>query len=546
MSVRAMYEAAQNSNLRNGDKEWFPRWFEKYAAFTSQSNAERISVTEPEVIRFLKSLVSRRKPAYMRLQAVMALSFYQRKVLNEVQANLEEIRVVLQELKERETLARRRQSASQPAGESDPSGVGRSDRSGAESGADTDEHTLRDVTQRPFQHEGDIELSVDIFDVDEDTLIGRIDPDEPQLFQEMRKLMRIRHYSKNTERAYVGWIYRFLNHAGVSLQPQETSKPRSSSGRKAMSDFRNDHPPGHHSATATDGGNSVDSSPSSAPWARPLSGVGEREIRDFLSDLAVTQTVASSTQNQAFSSLLFLFRDLLQRDIKFLNAERAKPSIHVPVVLTTEEVAALLQAIAPRHQLFGKLLYGAGLRHYEGLRLRIKDVDLSARQLTVRDGKGAKDRLTVLPDSVVSAVRDQMEFARELHDKDRRLGFGEVRMPFAYDRKSPKAGRRFEWQYLFPASKFSVDPHTGIVRRHHMHESVFASALRRAVLSAGINKKVTPHTLRHSFATHMLQSGADIRTVQELLGHNDVSTTMIYTHVLNRPGLMVRSPLDRI
>jgi integron integrase len=381
----------------------------------------------------------------------------------------------------------------------------------------------------------DLDSQVDLFDVDLDVLIGTVSPDEPLLIQEVRKLMRVRHYSKNTERSYISWITRFLCHAGVSVAADNEN----SRGNKSELPEKYDSRFLNELRAAGDEDDHI-------AWKYALRSVGEREVRDFLTDLAVTQNVASSTQNQAFSALLFLFRDTLQRDIRFLSAERAKDSIRVPVVLTKEEVSAVLMALDGRQQLFGKLLYGGGLRHYEGLRLRIKDVDLAARQLTIRDGKGAKDRLTVLADSVLPAVRSQIETARQIHSDDIDLGFGEVRLPFAFVKKSPHAARQFEWQYLFPASRFSVDPHNGIVRRHHMHESVFAAALRKAVKAAGLTKKVTPHTLRHSFATHMLQDGADIRTVQELLGHNDVTTTMIYTHVLNRPGLSVRSPLDRL
>jgi integron integrase len=256
--------------------------------------------------------------------------------------------------------------------------------------------------------------------------------------------------------------------------------------------------------------------------------------------------VAASTQNQAFSALLFLFRDVLKRKIEFLEAERAKRPERVPVVMTIEEINEVFRLLGGRDLLFGRLLYGAGLRHYEGLRLRVKDVDFAARQITVRDGKGAKDRVTVLPEVVITDLQRQIDATKMLHEQDLAAGAGRVWLPFALAKKYPTAETEFVWQYIFPAMRISNDPQTGDVRRHHQHESVFTEALRRAVKRAGVPKKVTPHTLRHSFATHLLQQGADIRTVQELLGHADVATTMIYTHVMNRPGLAVISPADRL
>jgi integron integrase len=328
----------------------------------------------------------------------------------------------------------------------------------------------------------------------QDGEVGVLDPSECELDREMRKLLRVRHYALRTEDAYLGWVQRFRGY----LKRDDLS-------------------------TAT-----------------------EPEIRDFLSHLAIQDKVAASTQNQAFSALLFLYRDLLKRKVQFLEAERAKKPERIPVVLTAKEAQLLFQHLGGVELLFGQLLYGAGLRHYEGLRLRIKDVDLGARQLTIRDGKGAKDRVTVLPEAILEDLQRQIESTRLLHERDVAAGEGRVWLPYAFREKNPAAETAFIWQYLFPATRESKDPVSGRVMRHHQHESVFAKALQGAVQRAGILKKVTPHTLRHSFATHLLQGGADIRTVQELLGHKDVATTMIYTHVMNRPGLAVVSPLDRI
>lgn len=223
--------------------------------------------------------------------------------------------------------------------------------------------------------------------------------------------------------------------------------------------------------------------------------------------------VAASTQNQAFNALLFLFREVLKRELTFLDAERAKKPERIPVVLTQDEVMAVLQHLQGRDQLFGRLLYGGGLRHYEGLRLRVKDIDIQARQIIVRDGKGAKDRVTLLPLSVITSLQAHLAEVKKLHAYDLAEGHGSVWLPYAMARKAPNAPKRWEWQFVFPASKLSLDPHDGTVHRHHMHESVFQNALTLAVKAAGIAKRVTPHTLRHSFATHLLENGSDIRTV---------------------------------
>ena len=327
-------------------------------------------------------------------------------------------------------------------------------------------------------------------------LVGQIDPNEPPLLQAMRKQMRRRHYAARSERSYTGWACRFAQFVGG--------------------------------------------------WEKISSGVTELELKEFLSDLAVRGKVAASTQNQAFNALLFLFRDVLQREFSYLDSERAKKPERVPVVLSQTEVTTVLRHMRGVPLLFGQLLYGGGLRHYEGLRLRVKDVDFDRRQLVIRDGKGAKDRVTLLPDAAIPALRLQLELVAQTHSQDVSEGFGSVWLPYAMARKAPNAAAQLEWQFVFPASKLSKDPHDGTVHRHHMHESVFQHALSRATKLAGLTKRVTPHTLRHSFATHLLEAGSDIRTVQELLGHADVSTTMIYTHVLQKGPLGVKSPLDRL
>jgi len=317
----------------------------------------------------------------------------------------------------------------------------------------------------------------------------------PRLLAQVRERIRFKHYSIRTEQAYTDWIRRFIRH------------------------FDKQHP----------------------------RDMGAREVEVFLSHLAVAGRVSASTQNQAKSALLFLYKEVLAVELPWLDkVESAKTSKRLPVVLTRNEVVSVLSRLEGNHALLARLLYGTGLRIMEGLRLRVKDVDFERGEILVRDGKGAKDRVTMLPSTVALALRDHLERVRELHRQDLAAGYGEVYLPYALDRKYPAAGREWAWQYIFPSTKLSVDPRSGITRRHHVQDQSVQRAIRQAVRDSGIAKPATPHTLRHSFATHLLEAGYDIRTVQELLGHSDVSTTMIYTHVLNRGGRGVASPLDRL
>lgn len=314
-----------------------------------------------------------------------------------------------------------------------------------------------------------------------------------KLLDVVREIMRQAHYSIRTEESYINWIRRYIRF--------------------------------HH--------------------MRHPREMGAREIEAFLTHLAVELEVAASTQNQALSALLFLYKHVLQKELEQpILAVPAKRPQHLPIVLSREEVRRLLEALSGTPRLVAHLLYGSGLRLMEGLRVRVQEVDFDLQQIVVRDGKGAKDRVTVLPSSLVGPLQQQVEYVRLLHQQDVAEGYGFVYLPFALARKYPNAGREFGWQYLFPASQRSADPRSGEIRRHHLHESVIQKAVRHARQRAGITKRATCHTLRHSFATHMLENGYDIRTIQELLGHRDVKTTMIYTHVLNRGGLAVRSPLD--
>jgi len=275
--------------------------------------------------------------------------------------------------------------------------------------------------------------------------------------------------------------------------------------------------------------------------------MGEREISAFLSHLAVQKHVSASTQNQALAAVLFLYKEVLKQELAWVeNVVRAKRSIRIPEVLSPGEVRGLLERLDGVNRLIAGLLYGTGMRLMEGLRLRVQDVDFHYRQITVRNGKGGKDRVTVLPDSLVLQLKEHLIGVRALHRRDLADGFGVVETPDAIARKYPNAPREWPWQYVFPGMSRSVDPRSGEVRRHHYYHQNLQRAIKQAVRDPGFSSRVRTHTLRHSFATHLLEGGADIRTVQELLGHSDVKTTMIYTHVLQKGGRAVLSPLDRM
>jgi integron integrase len=270
----------------------------------------------------------------------------------------------------------------------------------------------------------------------------------------------------------------------------------------------------------------------------------ERKVEDFLSHLAVQGNVAASTQNQAFNALVFLYKQVLERPLGGVQAARSRKEPQIPVVLTREEVKKVLALLEGTPELLVKLLYGCGLRITEAVRLRVKDIDFGYQQVTVRDGKGRHDRVTPLPGNVVALLRNHLERVKVIHEQDLAKGFGAVYLPYALDRKYPNAEREWHWQYVFPSRNLAIDPRCGVTRRHHVDQSVINKAIKGAVRKAGITKKVSAHTFRHSFATHLLQRGTDIRTIQSLLGHKEVETTMIYTHVLKLGGEGVKSPLD--
>lgn len=268
-------------------------------------------------------------------------------------------------------------------------------------------------------------------------------------------------------------------------------------------------------------------------------------VRAFLTHLAVNEHVAASTQNQAFNALLFLYRQVLQMELpRIEGVERARQSRKLPVVFTKLEASAVIARMSGESQLIAGLLYGSGLRIMEAVRLRVKDIDFSRNEITVRDGKGEQDRVTVLPEALKDGLKRQILAAQKTHAEDLRRGYGAVHLPYALDRKYKSAATSFVWQYVFPAAKLSIDPKSGKVGRYHVTEQNVQRALKEALRATGVKKNGTCHAFRHSFATHLLENGYDIRTVQELLGHKDVRTTMIYTHVLNKGGRGVRSPLD--
>jgi integron integrase len=274
--------------------------------------------------------------------------------------------------------------------------------------------------------------------------------------------------------------------------------------------------------------------------------MGIPEIGQFLTHLASEKEVSASTQNQAFSAILFLYRHVLHIDLdeQALMQFRPQRAKTVPTVLSRDEVKRLFANLRGTPKLVAQVMYGGGLRLMETMRLRVKDIDVENRQIVVRDGKGEDDRFTILPDALIGPLKLQLDHVRALHQKDLAEGYGSVYLPPSLDRKYRNASHEWIWQYLFPASDLATDKRSGVTRRHHLHETLIQRAIKQAAHRAGIDKHVTPHTLRHSFATHLLQSGYDIRTIQELLGHKDVKTTMIYTHVLQRGGLAVKSPLD--
>ncbi len=319
-------------------------------------------------------------------------------------------------------------------------------------------------------------------------------PPSNTLLDQLSSQLRTQHYSRRTEKTYISWVRKYILFHG-KRHPME---------------------------------------------------LGPEEINAFISYLALDRKVAASTQNQALSAILFLYRRVLKVELDEASLQFARPRRpkRLPTVLSKGEALRVISRTEGVYRLMAQIMYGSGLRLMEVLRLRVKDLDFENRKIIIRDGKGENDRATVFPDTLFEPMRLHLKGVKALHEQDLFDGYGTVYLPYALDKKFPNANREWIWQYVFPANELSTDPATGIVQRHHLHETSLQKAVRQAARSAGINKPVTPHTFRHSFATHLLENGYDIRTVQELLGHKDVRTTMIYTHVLQRGGLAVRSPLD--
>ena len=443
MSVQRFRERLAATSVRRSDRNWFPRWAGRYLASLDDSE----SISEANVVAFLQSLRDSGKKAWQRLQAVRAIESYRDLVLHTSEPSLQAIREKLTEIAGRESQVGTR-NGQVPGGAA----------------------------------------------IDEAALIGQLDPNEPAVVRDTRAKIRLVHYSLDTEKAYVGWLYRFIAYCGSDEIGQ----------------------------------------------------CSERQIEKFLTALAVEGQVAASTQNQAMSALLFVYQKVLGRELSCLNAVVAERPKQLPVVLSRREIERLASEFRGTHRLMFLLMYGSGLRHKECRKLRVKDVCFDDGHIVVRAGKGDKDRITVLPHSCRAGLMEQIEFVREQHARDLAVGLGTVWLPYALERKYPHANREFGWQWVFPSRQLSRDPISGSRRRHHLHESTFADVFKAALRRSGLNQTASPHTLRHSFATHLLEAGQDIRTVQELLGHEDVKTTMIYTHVMNRPGLSVRSPSDAL
>ena len=316
-----------------------------------------------------------------------------------------------------------------------------------------------------------------------------------RLLDQVRDVMRLKHYSIHTERAYCDWIKRYVLFHGMT-------------SREDLAD-------------------------------------GENKIEQFLTHLAIEKNIAPATQNQAVNALVFLYKKVLKTSLdQEINAVRASKKINIPVVLVREEVRGILDIMEGTPQLIVKILYGCGLRVTEAVRLRVQDIDYERKQLSVRSGKGAKDRFTTFPDSIIPLLENHLAKVKMVHQSDLEKGYGSVYLPYALARKYPHADKEFNWQYVFPSRKLSLDPRSGVSRRHHIDPSVVNKAIKAAAARLNIRKKISAHTFRHSFATHLLERGTDIRTIQALLGHKNLSTTMIYTHVVQRGGHGVASPLD--
>jgi integron integrase len=350
-----------------------------------------------------------------------------------------------------------------------------------------------------------------------------------KFLDQCREVMRFKQLARRTELTYAQWIRRF-----IVFHRKPVFGARPASALRAPSSVR----------WAKGGAGVTDAPVQKWVWRHPKE-MGEAEVRAFLTDLAARRQVGAATQNQALNALLFLYREVLGGEVQWIEGfEQARRSRRVPVVLNRDETRELLRQLTGVQGLIGQVLYGTGLRLMEGLRLRVKDLDFARNQIVVHGGKGDKDRVTMLPDCLKAELEAHLKETRGTWQSDVAAGFGRVWLPGALRVKYPRAEREWGWQWVFPSAELSIDPETKVRRRHHVSDAAVQNAIKLAARRAGLKKWVTPHTLRHSFATHLLENGYDIRTVQELLGHKDISTTQIYTHVMQKPGLGVRSPLD--
>ena len=479
--------AVEAANRRRQSQKWAAIWFAKLCKFHRWTNDPAHQFTADHVIKFLRAKVELAYPAWKRLMIVEGLIEYRKK---HPAPNSPDLTFIVTKLKELAANEHARQPHDIGGSFGGNSTGGNNSTDGNNGGG----NGINNVDQFNTTTGGHVAETPPLTD---EEIIGKINPREPDSIQAFRKKLRLMGRAYNTERAYVKWVRRFLKSRGVvSIEQCQT--------------------------------------------------VSGKDVEAFLTDLVIDGNVAASTQDQAFFALLFFFDHVLQKEIGDVNALRSnKPKLR-PTVMSTGEVIKVLDSTDGIYHTIAELLYGCGLRVSEALRLRVKDFDFDLRQITVFSSKGKKSRLVPLPENLVVKLKELIGQRRIFHDQDVREGIASVWLPHALGRKLPRASGEFRWQFLFASRRLSKDPKTGKLHRHHLHRDSFTAALRRAADRSGIMKYITAHTFRHSFATHMLQNGEDIRTVQELLGHEDISTTAIYTHCLLEPNHRVVSPLDSL